>query len=313
MGGGKESVPPGCLSPGASLRVVGVFYRRTIRMRVVLVAMLVGLTLCVGCQSEPAVEVSEPTPVEVRAAISKLGAKLQLDDNKAIVGIELYHPKDFDPRYSGRTKAITDAGLVHLKGLTYLQVLILSEPKVTDAGLAHLKGLKNLRFLGLAGTNNVTDAGLVHLKGMKNLGKLNLGFTNVAGAGLVHLKGLKNLTALDLTFTRVNDAGLTHLKELANLAGLTLMGTHVTNAGLAHLKGLSRLYFLYLQDTAVTDAGLVNLEGLTNLKSLHLGDTKVTDAGIKKLQQALPNCRINLDSISDEDRAIIAEQLKGRE
>ena len=36
IGGGKERVPPGCLSPGASLRVVGVFYRRTIRMRVVL-------------------------------------------------------------------------------------------------------------------------------------------------------------------------------------------------------------------------------------------------------------------------------------
>jgi hypothetical protein len=28
MGEGKERVAPGCLSPGASLRVAGVFYRR---------------------------------------------------------------------------------------------------------------------------------------------------------------------------------------------------------------------------------------------------------------------------------------------
>ena len=108
-------------------------------MRFVLGVALVGLTLCVGCQSEPAVEVSEPTPVEVRAAISKLGAKLQLDDNKAIVRIGLYHPKDFDPRYSGRTKAITDAGLVHLKGLTKLEVLSLYGTKITDAGIQELK------------------------------------------------------------------------------------------------------------------------------------------------------------------------------
>ena len=33
MGGGKERVPPGCLSPGASLRVVGVFYRRMLRIK----------------------------------------------------------------------------------------------------------------------------------------------------------------------------------------------------------------------------------------------------------------------------------------
>ena len=42
MGGGKERVTPGCLSPGASLRVVGVFYRRMGDMRAVLGVALVG-------------------------------------------------------------------------------------------------------------------------------------------------------------------------------------------------------------------------------------------------------------------------------
>ena len=42
IGGGKERVAPGCLSPGASLRVVGVFYRRMGDMRAVLGVALVG-------------------------------------------------------------------------------------------------------------------------------------------------------------------------------------------------------------------------------------------------------------------------------
>jgi hypothetical protein len=36
---------------------------------------------------------------------------------------------------------------------------------VTDAGLVHLKGLENLRVLNLRRLSNVTDAGLVHLIG----------------------------------------------------------------------------------------------------------------------------------------------------
>ena len=57
--------------------------------------------------------------------------------------------------------AVTDAELVHLKGLS-INSLNLDSTKVTDAGLVHLKGLTNLTSLGL-GRTQVTDAGLVHL------------------------------------------------------------------------------------------------------------------------------------------------------
>jgi len=47
---------------------------------------------------------------------------------------------------------ITDARLVHLKGMTNLQRFSLFARRVTDAGLMHLKGLMNLERLGIEGT-----------------------------------------------------------------------------------------------------------------------------------------------------------------
>jgi len=58
---------------------------------------------------------------------------------------------------------IGDNTLAHLKGLTALQTLLLSNTRVTDAGLAHLKGLTALQSLYLRGTR-VTERGVAELK-----------------------------------------------------------------------------------------------------------------------------------------------------
>ena len=63
-----------------------------------------------------------------------------------------------------RDSQVTDAGLVHLKGLTKLRELYLDETKVTDAGLEHLAGLTNLqKGLNLTLTQ-ITDAGVAELQ-----------------------------------------------------------------------------------------------------------------------------------------------------
>jgi len=58
-----------------------------------------------------------------------------------------------------------------------------------------------------------------------------------------------------------------------------------------HLKGLTNLKWLYLDLTQGTDAGLVHLKDLTNLEKLWLS-TQITDEGVRKIQEALPNCKI---------------------
>jgi hypothetical protein len=150
------------------------------------------------------------------------------------------------------------------------------------------------------GTSITTDAVMVHLQELSQLQELHLDHTGVTDAGLVHLRGLSRLQELWLQNTRVTDAGLVQLRGLKQLQFLDLSGVKVTDAGLVHLRGLSQLEVLWLIETEVTDAGLIHLEGLKQLRLLGLAinntlmstSTKVTDQGVKKLQQALPKCKI---------------------
>ena len=171
MGGGKERVaPPGCLSPGASLRVVGVVNKRDFHMRIGLAATLVCLIACVGCRPP------KSTREEAIDAIKALGGgTVEVNENKAVVRIDLENTK------------FTDAGLVHLNGLTKLKELYLFNTKVTVARLEHLAGLTNLTTLHLTGTG-ITDAGLVHLKELTNLGRLYLNRTLATDAGVKKLQ-----------------------------------------------------------------------------------------------------------------------------
>jgi hypothetical protein len=73
---------------------------------------------------------------------------------------------------------------------------------------------------------------------------------------------------------------------------VTLEGTKTTDAELAYLEDLFRLQILNLLGTQITDAGLKHLEGLSELKELDVRDTAITEEAAKKLQQALPNCKI---------------------
>ena len=112
--------------------------------------------------------------------------------------------------------AFSDEWLEHIEALTGVETLMLNQlayvgrPRlVTDAALVHVKGLRRLKRLRLSGTD-VTDAGLEDLKGLKRLKDLTLSYTYVTDAGLRHLTGLP-IEKLDLSYTGVTYAGLVNL------------------------------------------------------------------------------------------------------
>ncbi len=187
---------------------------------------------------------------------------------------------------------VTDADLKHLNGLTELLRLNLERAAITDAGLETLRGLTQLQELTLRFTE-ISSPGLEHLKGLRQLRRLTLYSTQVTDTGLGQIAGLAQLQSLDLGWTQVSDNGLTHLKGLTQLRSLALDGWGVTDAGLEHLTGLTQLQTLRLICCRITDPGLARLKGLTQLEELDLRDTEVTKDGVKKLQQALPKCKIH--------------------
>jgi hypothetical protein len=83
---------------------------------------------------------------------------------------------------------ITDADLVVLAPqLRNFERLILARTHITDAGLIHLRGLTDLRELDLDDTD-ISDAGLVHLKTMTGLKELGLYGTQVTESGVSMLQ-----------------------------------------------------------------------------------------------------------------------------
>ena len=71
-----------------------------------------------------------------------------------------------------------------------------------------------------------------------------------------------------------------------------LPSSKVTDAELQHFAGLAQLQVLDLNGTKITDAGVQHLIRLSKLQQLFIRDTTTTEDGTKKLQQALPNCKI---------------------
>ena len=84
-------------------------------------------------------------------ALEKLGAKIYRVLGSEVDAVDL------------RDTQITDAGLIHLKGMTKLVNLHLDGTSITDAGLVHLKELTNLKALYISETQ-VTDVGIAELQ-----------------------------------------------------------------------------------------------------------------------------------------------------
>ena len=83
----------------------------------------------------------------------------------------------------------TDAALEHLAALNTLTRLdLINAYALTDAGIVHLKGLKNLRSLSLP--QRLTNDGLINLKGLAKLETVTLPSSQVTDAGLENFNGL---------------------------------------------------------------------------------------------------------------------------
>ncbi len=186
---------------------------------------------------------------------------------RAVIGDEYFCQVDwvdFATDYWGRRKElglskIDDEGLACLELIPTVTVLELGNNRaITDAGLVHLRDLKGLRTAYLY-RSSVVGPGLIHLIRLRDLQVLDLTLTPLTDEGMPHIGQLQGLTALCLGDTRITDSGLVSLGSLKRLTDLRLTNTDVTDAGLKHLRALTSLERLELSGTKATPTAIDEL------------------------------------------------------
>lgn len=185
----------------------------------------------------------------------------------------------------GGSKALTDAGVLHLAKMPQLRHLDLSGTQVTDRGLDVFRDLPQLEVISLSGTR-VTDAGVASLARCDRLECVDLGWTHTGDGAIRALAGKPALRTFS-SGNGVTDSGIAYLHVLpvfktwqetgidasADMDGgpnsLSLRGPF-TDRGLAALVGLDGLFGLNIWEIqlAITSQGLAPLAKLPNLGRL---------------------------------------------
>jgi len=103
---------------------------------------------------------------------------------------------------------------------------------------------------------------------------------------------MNDLRWLLLAGTKVRDHELSALVTLSKLERLDLTATNVTDEGVMHLAKVDTLRDLTLGGDSITDESIPYLLKLHCLERLDLRGSGISEEGAKRLENGLPNCRI---------------------
>jgi len=190
-------------------------------------------------------------------------------DDSALARLAMRHGARIDSlaiEYTG----VTDAGIGSLSQFTVLRHLIIrndpgrpgaseSMGRISDAALVHLKGLDRLSTLHLGGLP-VTDAGLDSLKELRGLVTLQVVDAKARGDFLAGLNSLPRLAILYLDGNELNEERLAALSNAAGLSLLSLRGVPLSGDALRHLKAIPRLQTVNIAGCGFSDEALADLK-----------------------------------------------------
>lgn len=178
--------------------------------------------------------------------------------------------------------------------------------------LPKLEQLTSVTIYGLGAENDLGE-----LRRVAGINELNILSTPEEGGGLEDLKFLTSLRRItfsqppsraalhgvgqmefvefvDLYEGVSNEDDLRCLSGMNSLRDLRIEGsTPIGPQGLKRLSEITTLETLRIGGTSVTDDELQVLTALSQLKSLRVAGANLTKAGIDRLQEAIPNIRID--------------------
>lgn len=257
------------------------------------------------------------------AGLTDAGLRTVAENMPALVILNLTHD----------APAVTDAGIAHLRGsrLRHLCIdgskltpetctplprcVIDLNRKILEPSDVHWREANRLLTRGghwltvqlPSGPHSARNAGELPGEPFTVIAIENVAGYSFGDDDLKRLAELRTIQRLTEEGSQLTDDGLKHLAPLTGLTVLNLGRTKVTDTGIKHLAALTQLGTLVLDGTEVSDAGVDTLAGLKKLTTLQLKGTLITEAGLKKLQAALPGCKI---AWQDPNRSIAERVLK---
>lgn len=215
---------------------------------------------------------------EVSAHVMELNGFLQLQLDQFVTGgygkgVErILKSTDFDVfEVDLSTRAVTDEQMTWLPRARSLLRLRLNDTRITDATLLSISDMPYLEHLSLDRTQ-VTSASMATVAKLRSLRTLSLEDTQVDDAGLAALSSLPNLQRLRLRGTRITDQGLVDIAKLTSLEELSLEHTGITSAALSQLRTLSRLRRLLLAGMHISKDQCRQLHEALPAAFIDLGD-----------------------------------------
>ena len=110
---------------------------------------------------------------------------------------------------------------------------------------------------------------------------------------LGRLRDLPNVRQIIFYDVRGADIFLKRIRGMPSVESMSFSGMNLPEEAIRHLSSFPNLKLLGCGQYNLTDNGLLQLRDLPQLEDLRIEYTaQVSDKGIKKLQQALPDCKI---------------------
>jgi hypothetical protein len=169
-------------------------------------------------------------------------------------------------------RALNDAMVGQLAGLTGLDTLALTNSGITDDGVAAIvQAFPNLVELDLSSNVNMTGSALKLVATLGKLERLTLLQNRFNDLNTRRLSKLPELRSLDLRGNmEAGDMTLEVVGKLPKLTGLKHRSSAVTDDGLAGLAASDTLESLLMQDFVITSASGQHLAKLSKLSSLEI-------------------------------------------
>ena len=114
---------------------------------------------------------------------------------------------------SRECSGVTDAAIVHLRGIHTLDMFACNQVTITDAAFVYLRGIKSLDMWN-CNQATITDAAFVHLHGIQSRSMWGCIQAIITDAAFVHLRGIQKLDMRGCNQVTITGAAYVHLRGI---------------------------------------------------------------------------------------------------